>query len=64
MNAGSSPTRPARRAQPGDLFCLLEPGPPAAGPIAALWRPTALVILNRSASRWTSAASMLSMLAR
>ena len=52
-----------QRPQAGDLD-LLAAGSAGGRSADALYRPTALVILNRSASRCTSAASMLSMLAR
>ena len=61
VNAGSRPDSSAR-ARSLAICCCSRSWSAGGSPTSALYRPTAWVILNRSASRCTRAASMLSML--
>src|SRR5687767_1167817 len=63
VNAGSSPESTAS-ARSRAIWAASRSRSAGGSPTLALWSPTAWVILNRSASRCTRAASMLSMLAR
>ena len=62
-NSGSSFASPASERSRA-ICCASRAGSAGGRPYAALSWPTCWVILNRSASRWISAASMLSMLPR